>query len=228
MTLTAIVLLTGWMFGSIGVATAPYKAPAWKLCGIVLVFLFFAGWGGFLYWHFRKSPGDGLAEGASVILTALGPMPLRDGSYNFPVKIDTQGEDSVLNYTYWFGQHISDHILTVQEENKQFDELAGSKFYPDIEKADKENISPDAIFNRLDHGQALQLMQPKIKLDSNQLNQINSEKLFVYDFLVFRYTDKSSLQKRNYYYAEFCGRYMVSSGGVIPCPYHNFTKRPGK
>jgi hypothetical protein len=118
--------------------------------------------------------------------------------------------------------------LTVQEENKQFDELAGSKFYPDIEKADKENISPDAIFNRLDHGQALQLMQPKIKLDSNQLNQINSEKLFVYDFLVFRYTDKSSLQKRNYYYAEFCGRYMVSSGGVIPCPYHNFTQRPGK
>jgi hypothetical protein len=53
MTLTVIALVTGWILGSIGIATVPGKNARWRISGIIGLLLFLSAEGGFLYWHFQ-------------------------------------------------------------------------------------------------------------------------------------------------------------------------------
>lgn len=58
MTLTAIVLLTGWTLGSLAVVTLPSKTGRWRLIVAVSLGIFFLIEGGFLYWHFHERPSQ--------------------------------------------------------------------------------------------------------------------------------------------------------------------------
>jgi hypothetical protein len=62
MTLTIIVLLVGWVLGTIALVTAPHLSTTWKVITTILLFLFFTGETGFLYWHFHGLPNWGWIE----------------------------------------------------------------------------------------------------------------------------------------------------------------------
>jgi hypothetical protein len=53
MTLTMVALFSGWVLGSIGIATVPTKSGAWRFLAVIGLLLIFAAEGGFLYWHFH-------------------------------------------------------------------------------------------------------------------------------------------------------------------------------
>ena len=206
MILTAVVISVGWIAGSIGLITAPQKTTAWKSWRVSALFLVFLAEGGFLYWHFH-SPEEppSLIGGASINFSIPPIKKMPNGLNILPIRVTNSGDAPMLNYTYHFAQSFSGHLLTSKEENDLFNEYVGSKFYPEIEKATPEQRLPDDIFNSLVPGGYFELSQPNKEYNDDSIQQMSNEKLFVYDFLVVRYTDKLSM-KKTYYYAEYCAR----------------------
>jgi hypothetical protein len=228
MTLTTIVVFVGWLAGSIGLATAPEKSTLWKWSRIVALFLAFLTESGFLYWHFHGSEKPpALASGASVGFAPQGPRLLSDG-YVFPMRIVNSGDAAMLNYDYRFGETSFNHILTVGEMNDAFDDAAGKEFYPLVEKVPRERLFPRSILNSIKPGNFIEPIQPTYRFSEDQIQQINGRRLFVYHFVVIRYTDPSSMERDTYYYGEYCARYEPTVNGRVLCPVHNFMKRPGK
>jgi hypothetical protein len=181
-----------------------------------------------LYWHFHGSEAPpSLIEGASVNFSIPPVKKMPTGSNILPIRVTSSGDATVLNFTYQFAQSISDKLITVEEENKLFNEYVGSKFYPGIEKATPEQRLPNDIFNNLVPGGYFELSQPNKEYDDDQIQQMKNEKLFVYDFLVIRYTDKFPM-RQTYYYGEYCARRLFVKNTITPCGVHNFLKHSGK
>ena len=56
MTLTLIVLIVGFLLGSLALVTLPEKPPRWKLIAVLALSIVFVVEGGFLYWHYHGNP----------------------------------------------------------------------------------------------------------------------------------------------------------------------------
>lgn len=63
MTLTAVVLFTGWVVGSIGLMTIPGKERTWKSSAVVALLFLCGGEATFLFWHFHPSQTSGPLSG---------------------------------------------------------------------------------------------------------------------------------------------------------------------
>jgi hypothetical protein len=228
MVLTAIVIWVGLIAGAIGLVTAPQKTTPWKLWRVGGLFLFFLAEGGFLYSHFHGSvEAPSLLQGASINFSIPPVEKMPNGSNILRIRVTNSGDTPMLNFSYHYGQTFSRRLLTAVEENDLFNEYVGSKFYPDIEKATPEQRLPDDIFSSLVPGGYFELSQPNKEYNDDQIQQMTNEELFVYDFLIVRYTDKLSM-KKTYYYAEYCAQRLFIGNTINPCGNHNFLKHPGK
>jgi hypothetical protein len=219
MELTSIALFVGWALGGVGVVTAPGKDAWWKAWGLLILAVVFFAEGLFLDRHFHSGESPSMAIGGSFQITTAAPQLSPNGLFDFPVAMRNNGDDSILNYSYWFGQRPTDKLLTIAEENKYFDE-ATKVFLEHLEEQKTPNI-----INLLKPGDTAVISQPKVHYDRDAFNRIAQGQEFVYDFVVVHYTDKKSIAERAYYIAEYCARRGVGLG-MVPCQLHNFMKTP--
>jgi hypothetical protein len=214
------VLALGWLCAALGWWWAPNLSSKVKVIWIILTAFPMLAEGYVLRSHLASGVG-GIEGGASVRITVVPPRKLNDG-YAFPVAVQNTGKQSVLNYSYHFRQSLVSGILTVAEENKEFDS-ATKAFYSDVQLA--KRIKIDAIANSLGLHEVIQLTQPGNHFDDGTFAAISQGKQFLYNFLIFRYTDPNSRGDNKYYDAEFCARYDPA-GGFQECTFHNFIKKP--
>jgi hypothetical protein len=222
------VLALGWIFAALGWWWAPNLSLPVRIIWIVVSAFPLSGEGYIVYWHFHdtEKPPQ-LFEGASVNFSIPPVEKMPDGSNILQIRVTNSGDTPMLNFSYHYAQSFSGRLLTVVEENDLFNEYVSSKFYPELEKATPEQRLPDDIFSSLVPGGYFELSQPNKEYNEDQIQQMTNEKLFVYDFLVVRYTDKLSM-KKTYYYAEFCAQRLFIGNTINPCANHNFLKHPGK
>ncbi len=143
-----------------------------------------------------------------------------NGKFKFPLTIRNNGEEPIINYGYWFHQVVTNRILTIAEENAEF-ENATKNFLSDA-RANKPNRKV-FIGNLLKLTDAAQIAQSNDGLDKATVDNLSQGRQFVYNFLVVHYTDKQSIKDNKYYIAEYCGRGV---GPIVPCAFHNIMKRP--
>lgn len=228
--LLIVLLVAGWVFAILGILSSNLSDRTAKFACFWAA-VFFAIEGALLHLHAVPSSlatdSMSLTNGASITFSLPPTKMMADGLNILPIRVTSSGDADLLNYTYYFGQAISDHLLSIREENNQFDRSVTQKFYPEIQKASAEQLFPEEIYNSLSPGGWFELGQPRGELSGDQIDRLKKGLLFLYDFLVVRYTDKNSMRKR-YYYGEYCARRLFSGVTVLPCAYHNFIKKPGK
>ncbi|WP_316223620.1 hypothetical protein [Bradyrhizobium sp. SZCCHNS30581] len=161
-----------------------------------------------------------VVSGGNVQVFPSGVELNPNGKFKFPLTIRNNGEEPIINYGYWFRQAVTDRILTIAEENAEF-EKATKNFLSDA-RANKPNRKL-FIGNLLKLTDTAQIAQSNEGLDKATVDNISQGRQFVYNFLVVHYTDKQSIKDNKYYIAEYCGRGV---GPIVPCAFHNIMKRP--
>jgi hypothetical protein len=220
MFITVPVLTLGWIFSALGWWWTPHLSARaktiWILCSAAPLIL-----EGYLL-HEHALSGAPIAAGANIRFAVEAPRQLLNGRFAFPIQIIGISEEATLNYSYHFRQILTNRKLTFAEENKEFDD-ATKDFYADVEHA--KRMKPfEGISGRLNYHDVMQLTQPEVQYDQQTVDDINQGKQFLYNFVVFRYTDKDSREQNRYYDAEFCARY-TPVGAYNECFFHNFLKK---
>jgi len=158
--------------------------------------------------------------GGSVQITPVGAQLYPNGRFQYPIAIRSNGDGAILNYNYHFRQLLSNRLLTIAEEHKEFEEST-KEFFADAQKAKQQKITD--IISLLNRNDTAALAQPKIDYDRATVDKVSQGQQFIYNFVVVRYTDKESIKNSKYYIAEYCGR-ETGRGSFVECGFHNFMK----